>query len=112
MFEKCEVELGPTEALRVPVLDGKHHGGRFSGNNLMQVRVERPHLSKDVLEYRSAQAQSLDLTGCIFDENHNLIGRRVPFTSNMEEIPEENEEEVDPSSGSYAPAGFPSDVGS
>ena len=62
----------------------------------MQARVERPVLSKDVLEYRSAQAKSLDLSGLIFDENHNLIGRRVPFSANMADIPEDEEEERDP----------------
>ena len=78
-------------------------------DRVIKARIERPLLPKDVLALRSAQSRTLDVSWCIFDENHNLIGKRVPFASNMYDI---EEEEVSEPSGANPPAGIPQEAGS
>ena len=51
---------------------------------MIKARIERPLLPKDVLALRSAQSRTLDVSWCIFDENHRLIGRQV-FLSGIPE---------------------------
>ena len=88
MFEPSEYEFDPKVVQRIPLLEGMNFPNMHNDDFLIQARVERPILPKDVLEYRSAQARTLDVSGCIWDENHRLIGRRV-FAADLSGIPED-----------------------
>ena len=88
MFEQIEFECDPQIVLKIPLLEGQNFQNLHHENNLIQARVERPLLPKDVLELRSSQARTLDASGHIFDENNRLIGKRI-FVSDLSGIPED-----------------------
>ena len=101
MFETSEYEFDPKVAQRIPLLEGQNFPNMHNDDQLIQARVERPILPKDVLELRSAQARTLDVSGCIWGENHRLIGRRV-FATDLAGIPEDILENVPGSSNDDA----------
>ena len=88
MFDLDEYEYDPKTILRIPVLEGQNFQNLHNDDYVIQARIERPLLPKDVLEYRSQQARNLDTSGCIFDENHRLIGRRITTPVRLSGIPE------------------------
>ena len=89
MFESTEYEYDPKIIQRIPLLEGTHFQNLHHDENAIRARIERPFLSKDVLEQRSAQTRTLDVSGFIFDENNRVVGRQV-FSPNLSGIPEDD----------------------
>ena len=84
MFYPVEINLTPGVVLRIPVLEGTHFNPEHpKPEHLYSARVERPLLSRDVFEMRSAQARTPHFTGFVFDENNRVIGRNVRLESNL-----------------------------
>ena len=91
MFEAHEIELDTKRVLRLPVLEGLRFKHTLPRDYLLSVRVARPKVSKDVFEYRSAQAMSPMIEEFFFDQSNRLVGRRVPQHTQLSEIAEDAE---------------------
>ena len=83
MFLPSEMSLGPTVIKRVPLIEGQHFKPIHQGDQLVSARIERPLLSKDIFEMRSAQVGTPHLGEFIFDEQNRVLGRRIQFAPGL-----------------------------